>query len=87
MTDSPGTVRRKPGASIRVAAGLVARREAEALFSAGHTGATVVATHAALGMMAGVAVRNAIAMAYRFAAGDFIQRVEHEIAAATVSRH
>jgi len=33
------------------------------------------------------AVRNAIAMAYRFAAGDFIQRVEHEIAAATVSRH
>jgi len=62
MTDSPGTVRRKPGASIRVAAGLVARREAEA-------------------------VRNAIAMAYRFAAGDFIQRVEHEIAAATVSRH
>ena len=54
MTDSPGTVRRKPGASIRVAAGLVARHEAEALFSAGHTGATVVATHAALGMMAGV---------------------------------
>jgi len=33
------------------------------------------------------AVRNAIAMAYRFAAGDFIQRVGHEIAAATVSPH
>ena len=33
------------------------------------------------------AVRNAIAMAYRFAAGDFIQRVEHEIAAASVSPH
>ena len=33
------------------------------------------------------AVRNAIAMAYRFATGDFIQRVEREIAAATVSPH
>jgi glycerol-3-phosphate acyltransferase PlsX len=33
------------------------------------------------------AVRNAIAMAYRFATGDFIQRVEQEIAAATVSHH
>jgi len=31
------------------------------------------------------AVRNAIAMAYRFASGDFIQRVEREIAAAAVS--
>src|ERR1044071_3430845 len=54
MADPPATVRRKPRASIRVAAGLVARREAEALFSAGHTGATVVAAHAALGMIAGV---------------------------------
>ena len=33
------------------------------------------------------AVRNAIAMAFRFADGDFIHRVEQEIAAATVSRH
>ena len=33
------------------------------------------------------AVRNAIAMAYRFATGDFIQRVEREIATATVSHH
>jgi glycerol-3-phosphate acyltransferase PlsX len=31
------------------------------------------------------AVRNAIAMAYRFASGDFIHRVEREIAAAAVS--
>ena len=31
------------------------------------------------------AVRNAIAMAYRFASSDFIQRVEREIAAAAVS--
>jgi fatty acid/phospholipid biosynthesis enzyme len=33
------------------------------------------------------AVRNADATASRFAAGDFIQRVEREIAAATVSHH
>jgi len=32
------------------------------------------------------AVRNAIVMAYRFASGDVLQRVEREIAAATVSR-
>ena len=31
------------------------------------------------------AVRNAVAMAYRFAADRFIERVEREIAAATVS--
>ena len=54
MTESPTAVRRKPGASIRVAADLVARGEADALFSAGHTGATVMATHAAFGMIAGV---------------------------------
>src|SRR6267378_933967 len=54
MADPPATVRRKPRASICVAAALVARREAGALFSAGHTGATVVATHAALGMIPGV---------------------------------
>jgi glycerol-3-phosphate acyltransferase PlsX len=54
MADPPASVRRKPRASICVAAALVARREAGALFSAGHTGATVVATHAALGMIAGV---------------------------------
>src|SRR5215468_2083356 len=47
-------LRRKPGASIRVAAELVARREAAALFSAGHTGATVMAAHAAFGMLPGV---------------------------------
>ena len=33
------------------------------------------------------AVRNAIAMAYRFATSDFIHRVEQEIAAASVSPH
>jgi len=54
MAESPTTVRRKPRASIRVAADLVARGDAVALFSAGHTGATVMATHAAFGMIAGV---------------------------------
>jgi glycerol-3-phosphate acyltransferase PlsX len=33
------------------------------------------------------AVRNAIAMAYRFATSDFLYRVEREIAGATVSNH
>jgi len=48
------TLRRKPRASVRVAADLVARKEAAALVSAGHTGATVMAAHAAFGMIHGV---------------------------------
>ena len=47
-------LRRKPRASIRVAADLVARGEAAALFSAGHTGATVMAAYGAFGMLPGV---------------------------------
>jgi glycerol-3-phosphate acyltransferase PlsX len=63
MAESPAAaLRRKPQASIRVAAGLVARGEAEALFSAGHTGATVMAAHAAFGMLPGVD-RPALAVA------------------------
>jgi glycerol-3-phosphate acyltransferase PlsX len=54
MAESALAVRRKPRASICVAADLVARGDADALFSAGHTGATVMATHAAFGMIAGV---------------------------------
>src|SRR5262245_57181477 len=55
MAESPAAaLRRKPEASIKVAAGLVARGEAAALFSAGHTGATVLAAHAAFGMVPGV---------------------------------
>jgi glycerol-3-phosphate acyltransferase PlsX len=55
MTESPAAaLRRKPRASIRVAAELVARGEAAAMFSAGHTGATVMAAHAAFGMIPGV---------------------------------
>lgn len=55
MDEPPATaLRRKPGASVRVAASLVASGEADALFSAGNTGATVMAAHAALGMLPGV---------------------------------
>ena len=55
MAESPAAaLRRKPTASIRVAAELVARGEAAALFSAGHTGATVMAAHGAFGMLPGV---------------------------------
>jgi glycerol-3-phosphate acyltransferase PlsX len=55
MTESPAAaLRRKPGATVRVAADLVAAGRASALFSAGHTGATVMAAHAAFGMLPGV---------------------------------
>ncbi len=55
MAEAPAAaLRRKTGASIRVAADLVARGGAAALFSAGHTGATVMAAHAAFGMIEGV---------------------------------
>ena len=55
MAESPAAaLRRKPGASIKVAAEAVARGEAAALFSAGHTGATVMAAHGAFGMLPGV---------------------------------
>jgi glycerol-3-phosphate acyltransferase PlsX len=54
MAESPTVaLRRKPNASIKIAADLVARGEADALFSAGHTGATVMAAHGAFGMLAG----------------------------------
>jgi glycerol-3-phosphate acyltransferase PlsX len=63
MAESPGAaLRRKPTASIKVAADCVARHEAAALFSAGHTGATVMASYAAFGMLAG-ADRPALAAA------------------------
>jgi glycerol-3-phosphate acyltransferase PlsX len=55
MEESPSAaLRRKPASSIRVAAGRVASGEASALVSAGHTGATVMAAHAAFGMLPGV---------------------------------
>ena len=55
MAEAPAAaLRRKPNASIRVAAETVARGDAAALFSAGHTGATVMAAYAAFGMLPGV---------------------------------
>jgi glycerol-3-phosphate acyltransferase PlsX len=55
MEESPAAaLRRKPGSSIRVAADLVARGQAAALFSAGHTGATVMAAYGAFGCLPGV---------------------------------
>ena len=55
MEESPAAaMRRKPGASIRVAAELVASGEAAALFSAGHTGATVMAAYGSFGTLSGV---------------------------------
>src|SRR6476661_7365924 len=55
MDEAPAAaLRRKPGASIRVAAEAVASGDAAALFSAGHTGATVMAAYTAFGMLPGV---------------------------------
>jgi glycerol-3-phosphate acyltransferase PlsX len=55
MSESPSaSLRRKTRASIRVAAESVASGDAAALVSAGHTGATVMATHATFGMLPGV---------------------------------
>jgi glycerol-3-phosphate acyltransferase PlsX len=55
MDEAPlAALRRKPRASVRVAAALVARGEASALFSAGHTGATFLSARSAFGMLEGV---------------------------------
>ena len=54
MADAPSAALRRPGASIRVAAELVARGGIGAVVSAGNTGATVMAAHAAFGMLPGV---------------------------------
>jgi glycerol-3-phosphate acyltransferase PlsX len=55
MWESPAQMlRRKPRASVIVAAERVKRGDADALVSAGHTGAAVVAAHAVLGMLPGV---------------------------------
>ena len=47
-------LRRKPHASIRAAAEAVGAGRASALFSAGHTGASVMAAHAVFGRLQGV---------------------------------
>ena len=52
MDESPvAALRRKPLASVRVATDLVARGTADAVFSAGHTGATLMSAHAAFGLL------------------------------------
>jgi glycerol-3-phosphate acyltransferase PlsX len=64
MHEAPlAALRRKPRASIRVAAELVRTGTASALFSAGHSGATVLAAHGAFGMIAGID-RPALAVTY-----------------------
>ncbi|HEX7087415.1 MAG TPA: phosphate acyltransferase PlsX [Vicinamibacterales bacterium] len=55
MDEPPAAaLRRKPGASIRVAMGEVAAGRASAVFSAGSTGATVMAACTELGLLPGV---------------------------------
>lgn len=55
MSESPAaSLRHKPRASIRVAADLVASKRASALFSAGSTGAAVMAAYTGFGMIPGV---------------------------------
>ena len=55
MAESPiAALRRKPRASIKVAAEWVASGHAAGLVSVGHTGAAVVAAHGAFGMLPGV---------------------------------
>lgn len=55
MAEAPAAaLRRKPRASIRLAAEAVAEGRADALFSAGNTGATLMAAHAALRLLPGV---------------------------------
>jgi len=54
MHEAPlAALRRKPHASIRVAADLVVRGEADAVFTAGHSGAAVLAAHGAFGLLPG----------------------------------
>ena len=55
MAERPAAaLRRRPDASVAVAAGEVAAGRADAFYSAGHTGATVVAAYGQLGMIEGV---------------------------------
>jgi glycerol-3-phosphate acyltransferase PlsX len=51
--DPAGALRTRPDSSVAVAAGMVRAGEADALFSAGNTGATVVAALLGIGRLAG----------------------------------
>jgi glycerol-3-phosphate acyltransferase PlsX len=62
MDEAPlAALRRKPRASVKVAAELVASGGANAFFTAGHTGAGFLAAHSALGVLPAVA-RPALAV-------------------------
>lgn len=62
MDEAPlAALRRKPRASVKVAADLVASGGANAFFTAGHTGAGFLAAHSALGLLPAVA-RPALAV-------------------------
>ena len=53
--DEPAlAVRRRPRASVRVAAEAVAAGDAAAMFTAGHSGAAVIAAHGAFGLIEGI---------------------------------
>jgi glycerol-3-phosphate acyltransferase PlsX len=54
MAEPASALRRKPRASIRVAADAVRDGQASALFSAGHTGASVMAAFTAFGPLPGI---------------------------------
>lgn len=55
MGEAPlAALRRKPRASIRVACELAASGAVAGVYSAGHTGASLIAAHAAFGMLPGV---------------------------------
>jgi glycerol-3-phosphate acyltransferase PlsX len=73
MMHEPASVvlRQKRRASVRVAAEVVARGDADGMFSAGHTGATVLAAHAVFGMLPG-AERPALAVPIPTVAGTSI---------------
>ncbi len=64
-------LRRMPRASVKVAAEMVSRGEADGFYSLGHTGATVLASHAAFGMLEG-AKRPAIAVLVPTLAGSAV---------------
>ncbi len=72
MDEAPlQALRRKPKASIKVAADDVAAGRANALYSAGHTGATLMAAHAAFGLLPG-AERPALAVLVPTLAGETV---------------
>lgn len=72
MDEAPlAALRRKPGASIKVAMEAVARGDADACYSAGHTGATLMSAHAAFGLLEG-ADRPALAVLVPTLAGQAV---------------